>query len=89
MEVRASTGGNDGLVEVAAKRAPDIMCELCRKGVWTDERAVSILSAASGSVNVSVASRALRLFLNIEEKMAGDKKMQEEGDWGGAGGAEC
>lgn len=78
MEVRASTGGDDGLVEVAAKCAPDIMCELCRKGVWTDERAVSILSAAAGSVDVSVASRVLRFFLNIEEKMADDKKMQEK-----------
>ena len=80
--------GEDGAVspeenatDVAAKRAVDMVCELYRRQVWTDDRTVAILASAAVSKNVTVASRAMRFFLNIEEKMAMDSSIKEEDDW--------
>jgi protein SDA1 len=69
--------------EIAQKRATDMVCELYRRSVWTDERAVAILASAAVSLNTTVMCRALRFFLNIEEKMAEDKKREEEDEWAG------
>lgn len=73
----------DEATEIAAKRATDMVCELYRRSVWTDDRAVAILASAAVSKNTTVMSRALRFFLNIEEKMAEDKAREEEEIWAG------
>mmetsp|Transcript_6143 Transcript_6143/g.15192 ORF Transcript_6143/g.15192 Transcript_6143/m.15192 type:complete len:867 (-) Transcript_6143:51-2651(-) len=77
--------GNDASEEsatdIAAKRATSMVCELYRRQVWTDDRTVAILASAVMSKNTTVASRAMRFFLNIEEKMAMDTAVKEEDEW--------
>jgi protein SDA1 len=67
--------------DIATKRATDLVCELYRRQVWTDTRTVAILASAVTSKNTTVMARAMRFFLNIEEKMAEDAKMAEEEVW--------
>mmetsp|Transcript_9876 Transcript_9876/g.20932 ORF Transcript_9876/g.20932 Transcript_9876/m.20932 type:complete len:879 (+) Transcript_9876:327-2963(+) len=71
----------DNATDIAAKRATDMVCELYRRQVWTDDRTVAILATAVESKNTTVASRAMRFFLNIEEKMALDGSIKEEDEW--------
>ena len=83
---QASTGHSDGSVsdaatDVAAKRATDMVCELYRRNVWTDENTVAILTSAVQCKNTTVMCRAIRFFLNIEEQMARIAKEEEEEDW--------
>mmetsp|Transcript_6014 Transcript_6014/g.14909 ORF Transcript_6014/g.14909 Transcript_6014/m.14909 type:complete len:882 (+) Transcript_6014:90-2735(+) len=73
--------GNESATDVAAKRGTDLVCELYRRQVWNDERAVAILASACVSQNTTVMSRAMRFFLNIEDKMAEDQKQEEEEVW--------
>jgi protein SDA1 len=73
--------GDDTATDIAAKRATDMVCELYRRQVWTDDRTVAILASAVTSKNTTVMCRAMRFFLNIEEKMAEDKKRSEEEVW--------
>lgn len=68
---------------VAQKRAVDMVCELYRRGVWTDDRVVAIIATGASSQNTNVMCRSLRFFLNIEEKMAEDKQKEEEDEWHG------
>jgi protein SDA1 len=58
-----------------------MVCELYRRQVWTDDRTVAIVASAVTSRNTTVMSRAMRFFLNIEEKMAEDSKREDENDW--------
>lgn len=74
----------DEATELAAKRATDMVCELYRRSVWTDDRAVAILASAVVSKNSTVMARSMRFFLNIEEKMAEDKAREEEEKWIGS-----
>lgn len=74
-------GGELSATDIAAKRATDMVCELYRRQVWTDDRTVAILASAAVSKNTTVASRAMRFFLNIEEKMAMDSTIKDEDDW--------
>jgi len=74
-------GANDSATDIAAKRATDMVCELYRRNVWTEERTVAIITSAVQSKNITVMSRAIRFFLQIEEKMARDKSQEEEEDW--------
>jgi protein SDA1 len=67
--------------EIASKRAVDMVCELYRRRVWTDARTVAILASAVESPITTVSARAMRFFLNIEEKMAKDTRLQQEGEW--------
>ena len=69
--------------DVAAKRAVEMVSELYRRQVWTDERAVAILASAVRSSNASVMSRSIRFFLNIEDKMAEDQQKTETAKWDG------
>lgn len=62
--------------DTAQKRATDMVCELYRRAVWTDERTIAILASATTSKNSTVMCRAIRFFLNIEEKMALDQKRE-------------
>ena len=64
--------------EMASKRAVDMVCELYRRRVWTDDRTVAILASAVLHPHTSVSCRAMRFFLNIEEKMAHDTRTQKE-----------
>mmetsp|Transcript_39634 Transcript_39634/g.59558 ORF Transcript_39634/g.59558 Transcript_39634/m.59558 type:complete len:894 (-) Transcript_39634:493-3174(-) len=83
----ASPQGDEGeetASAIASRRAVDMVCELYRRGVWTDEKTVAILASAAGSSDSSVMAKALRFFLNIEEKMAEDKARAEEVQWGDA-----
>ena len=73
--------GDETATDIAAKRATDMVCELYRRQVWTDDRTVAILASAVESKNTTVMSRAMRFFLNIEEKMAEDKKQEEDNVW--------
>lgn len=73
----------DAATDVAAKRACDMVCELYRRNVWTDERTVAILTSAVQCKNTTVMCRAIRFFLNIEEQMARIAKEEEEDDWMG------
>ena len=68
----------DSATDMAAKKATDMVCELYRRHVWTDDRAVAILASAVESKNTSVMTRAIRFFLAIEEKMAEDDKQKTE-----------
>jgi len=69
--------------DVAAKRAVEMVAELYRRQVWTDEKAIAILASAVRSSNATVMCRAIRFFLNIEEKMAEDQKKTETAKWDG------
>lgn len=74
----------EAATDVAAKRATDMVCELYRRHVWTDDRAVAIVATAVQSRNVNVMCRAIRFFLGIEEKMAEDAKKDQDDDWNNA-----
>jgi protein SDA1 len=65
----------------AAKRATDMVCELYRRQVWTDPRTVAILASAAVSKHTTVATRAMRFFLNIEEKMLDDERRSQDDEW--------
>ena len=80
-EQRQGEVSEESATDIAAKRATDMVCELYRRQVWTDDRTVAILASAVVSKNITVASRAMRFFLNIEEKMAMDSAVQEEDEW--------
>lgn len=79
----STTGGDNdtaSATEIASKRAVDMVCELYRRRVWTDDRTVAILASAVENSNLTVSSRAMRFFLGIEEKMAEDVRSQKESD---------
>lgn len=82
-EVVSTTGQGDSTA-TAAKRATDIVCELYRRQVWTDQRTISILASAVVSQQTSVSTRAMRFFLNIEEKMLEDEQRAQEEEWSAA-----
>ena len=81
----SSSGGRPAdetaATEIASKRATDMVCELYRRGVWTDDRTVAILASAVMSSNTTVMCRAIRFFLNVEEKMAQDQNQDDDQDW--------
>mmetsp|Transcript_36841 Transcript_36841/g.42415 ORF Transcript_36841/g.42415 Transcript_36841/m.42415 type:complete len:946 (-) Transcript_36841:14-2851(-) len=77
----SSSEGEELATDIAAKRATDLVCELYRRQVWTDDRTIAILATSVESKNTTVASRAMRFFLVIEEKMAVDKAGKEEDTW--------
>mmetsp|Transcript_18169 Transcript_18169/g.44960 ORF Transcript_18169/g.44960 Transcript_18169/m.44960 type:complete len:818 (+) Transcript_18169:59-2512(+) len=74
-------GGEAAATDVAAKKATDMVCELYRKNVWTDDRTVAILASAAESKIPPVMRRAMIFFLNIEIRMAEDKKEKEDDEW--------
>jgi len=76
-----TAAGEESATDIAAKRATDMVCELYRRHVWTDDRTVAILASAVQSSNSTVMCRAMRFFLGIEEKMALDAKSKEEDEW--------
>lgn len=80
-EQKQGESSEESATDIAAKRATDMVCELYRRQVWTDDRTVAILASAVVSKNTTVASRAMRFFLNIEEKMAMDTAAAEEDEW--------
>ena len=71
----------ESATDIASKRATDMVCELYRRQVWTDDRTVAILASAVTSHNTTVMCRAIRFFLQIEEKMARDQQQAEEDEW--------
>ena len=71
----------ESATDIATKRATDLVCELYRRQVWTDSRTVAILASAVTAKNTTVMARAMRFFLNIEEKMAEDAKAADEEIW--------
>lgn len=76
-----ANGAEDSAADIAAKRATDMVCELYRRKVWTEERTVAIITSAVQSKNTTVMARAIRFFLQIEERMARDKSQEEEDEW--------
>ena len=77
-EVAGADPTAESATDIAAKRATEMVCELYRRRVWTDDRAVAILASAVESRNATVMCRAIRFFLGIEEKMAEDSKQKEQ-----------
>jgi len=75
------SGTTDSPPDVAARRATDMVAELYRRGVWTDDRTVAIMASAAQSPNAAVMARSLRFFLGIEEKMADDRARDEADEW--------
>jgi protein SDA1 len=73
----------DEATKFATKRAVDMVAELYRRKVWTDERTVAVLASAVQSCIPKVAAAAMRFFLNIEEKMADDQDREENDIWEG------
>ncbi len=73
----------DDSTKFATKRAVDMVSELYRRNVWTDERTVAVLASAVESCIPNVAAAAMRFFLNIEEKMAVDKDKEDNDEWHG------
>ena len=78
------SGSTDSPAGVAARRATDMVAELYRRGVWTDDRTVAIMASAVQSANSHVMARSIRFFLGIEEKMAEDKMRDESEEWASA-----
>ncbi|CAJ1947921.1 unnamed protein product [Cylindrotheca closterium] len=74
-------GDEAAATDVAAKKATDMVCELYRKNVWTDDRTVAILASAVESKIPNVMRRSMIFFLNIEERMAEDQKEKEDDEW--------
>ncbi|GKY97036.1 hypothetical protein MPSEU_000662300 [Mayamaea pseudoterrestris] len=75
------SNATDSASEIAAKRATDVVCELYRRRVWTDDKTVAIVASAVMSNNKTVMCRAMRFFLGIEEKMAQDEQAKQEEDY--------
>lgn len=67
--------------DLAARKCVEMVCELYRRQVWTDARTIAILASAVESPITGVLVRAMRFFLNIEEKMAHDREHGIEDDW--------
>lgn len=57
---------------VTARRSVDILAELYRRRVWTDERTVNVIAAGLRSKSTKVLTSALNFFLGIEGQMAED-----------------
>lgn len=68
---------------LAARRAVLLTRELYRRRVWTDVRTVAILATGVQSSLTKVATSSMRFFLGIEDRMADDKKQEEEEAWSG------
>ena len=73
---------DDHPLNIAARRAVDMVCDLYRKNVWTSDHTVAIIASAVQSPITNVMARAIRFFLNIEEKMEFDRLKKEENEWG-------
>lgn len=73
----------DDATKFATRRAVDMVAELYRRKVWTDERTIAIMATAVESRIPSVAAAAMRFFLNIEEKMANDDEKEMNDEWHG------
>ena len=58
--------------EVAAKKALDIMIELYRRRIWTDERTVNMIATGCASKTARIALTSINFFLGIEQRMADD-----------------
>ena len=71
----------DHPLHIAARKAVDMVCDLYRKNVWTSSHTVAILSSAVESPMVNVMTRAIKFFLNIEDKMEHDRQVTEQSQW--------
>lgn len=80
----ANTSGEvDDATQFASKRAVDMVAELYRRRVWTDDRTVSIMASGVQSSIPNVAASSMRFFLGVEDKMADDKEREENDEWHG------
>ena len=70
--------GDDGGDEVLARRSLQILRELYRKRIWTDERTVNAIATALLSGVPKLVAIAARFFLGIEERMAADAHVVDE-----------
>ena len=60
--------------EVAGKRALDLLVELYRRQIWTDDRTVNAIASACLSPSMRIAVSAMRFFLGIESRIADDEQ---------------
>jgi len=72
------------VLDTASRRAVQMVGELYRRNIWTDSRSVCIMACAAKSMNSYVMTRAIRFFLNIEEKMDLDCKNNQQNVLNGA-----
>lgn len=68
-------GIGDGM---AARKAVEICIDLYRRNVWNNDKSIKILESACYSPITNVMTRAIRFFLNIEDKMEYDRRESEE-----------
>lgn len=64
--------GKSSTNEAAARRCVEMLVELYRRNVWTDERTVQILATAASCPITSIMTRAVKFFLGIEDRMEMD-----------------
>jgi protein SDA1 len=62
--------------EASAKRALDLLVDLYRRRIWTDERCVNAIAQACLSKCTKVAVKAMHFFLGIETKMTEDEDVE-------------
>lgn len=68
----------------AARRCVEMIVELYRRNVWTDERTIQILATAAESRVPAVMTRAIKFFLGIEERMDMDASRRADEEIGAA-----
>mmetsp|Transcript_19617 Transcript_19617/g.40691 ORF Transcript_19617/g.40691 Transcript_19617/m.40691 type:complete len:849 (+) Transcript_19617:51-2597(+) len=66
-----------------ATRCVSLACDLYRRRVWNDTRTVAILATACLSPVHSIQLRAVKFFLQIEDRMDEDKSKEESDEWTG------
>ena len=62
---------------ITARKGVELLAELYRRRVWTDERTVNVIGAACSSKSTRVMTTAISFFLGIETMMLEDD--EEEG----------
>ena len=63
---------------IASRKTVEILAELYRRRVWTDERTVNVLGKACASQSTRVVVAAVRFFLGIETKMLEDEEEDKD-----------
>lgn len=63
---------------IASRKTVEILAELYRRRIWTDERTVNVLGKACTSSSTRVVVAAVRFFLGIETKMLEDEEEEKD-----------
>ena len=72
--VQPAAMGREMSREVAAKRALELLTEMYRRRIWTDDRTVNTIAHACLSASTRIGVSAMRFFLGIQTLMADDEQ---------------